>query len=252
MDGMLAADLGTQIKGWGVTILGSLVFFGSVYILLAAIFGRWMGYLVTSVGFWGMMVIFSIMFVIGVPGSTPPNLGPRGLRYACPTCVSEPHWAPVSAAEQVSSRAFEVVERYPDEPWAAPDATTIPEIEGLTNSLQQFLAREANEGSAAELTGDAAAEGEGIASTAFVVRNIRFAEEDGQRLAAAEVFFRDGGPVLEAFAVFDEGDVPVPSYIFLGVSLLMFAGHLPFLDKAEKKRKEILTGGDAPKFLGPA
>jgi hypothetical protein len=252
MDGLLAADLATQIKGWGVTILGSLVFFGSVYILLAAIFGRWMGYLVTAVGFWGMMIIFSIMFVIGVPGSTPPNLGPRGLRYSCPTCISEPHWAPVAAEEDVTSRAFPAVAKYPDTPWEPPNDETRGEIEGLTTALGEFLAREAAAGAAEELTGGEAEHGEEIQPTAFVVRNIKFTEENGQKLAAAEVFFRDGGPVIEAFAVFDEGDVPLPSWIFLGVSTLAFAGHLPFLDKAEKKRKHILTGGEAPKFLGPA
>ncbi|MCA1726849.1 MAG: hypothetical protein LC722_04100, partial [Actinobacteria bacterium] len=155
MDPVLAASLETFIKGAGVTILGSLVFFGSAYVLLAAIFGRWMGYLVTAVSFWGMMIIFSLIFVLGVPGSTPPNLGPRGTRYSCPTCISEPHWAVVAAAEDVSSRKFESVAKYPAAPWAPPDATTTQEIESLTTALGQFLAREA----AGE--GEAGAEGGG-------------------------------------------------------------------------------------------
>lgn len=263
---VLAAELSTQIKGWGVTILGSLVFFGSAYVLLAAVFGRWMGYLVTAVSFWGMMIIFSIIFVIGVPGSTPPNLGPRGLRYACPTCISEPHWAPVAVGEQISSPKFEVVAEYPGGDWEPPNDETRGEIEGLTTSLGQFLARQANEGHEQDTgtAGESASQPEGeeqgggvasaeeVKATDFVVQNIRFAEEDGAKLAAAQVYFRDGGPILEAFAVFDEGDVPLPSWIFLGVSTLAFAGHLPFLDKAERKRKHILTGGEAPKFLGPA
>ena len=253
MDGILAAELSTVLKGWGVTILGSLVFFGSAYILLAAIFGRWMGYLVTAVSFWGMMIIFSIIFVLGVPGSTPPNLGPRGTRYSCPTCISEPHWAPVAVAEKITSPAFDSVAKYPAAPWEPPNAETTPEIEGLTTAMGQFLARQANAGHE-ELAGeDGAVEaGHEFAPTDFGLQNIRFAEEDGQRLASAQVYFREGGPILEAFAVFDRGNVPLPSWLFLGVSTLMFAGHLPFLDKAEKKRKDILTGGQAPKFLGPA
>jgi hypothetical protein len=248
---VLAADTATVIKGWGVTILGSLVFFGSVYVLLAAIFGRWMGYLVTSVGFWGMMIIFSLIFVFGVPGSTPPNLGPRGTRYACETCISEPHWAPVAVAENVTSPRFESVGKYPADPWEPPDETTRVEVEALTTAMGEFLAREAHEEAEAAGVTEEVAEAE-VAPTDFALQNIRFTQEDGYRLAAAQVYFRDGGPILEAFAVFDEGNVPLPSYLFLGVSLLMFAGHLPFLDKAEKKRKSILTGGEAPKFLGPA
>jgi hypothetical protein len=252
---VLAADTATVIKGWGVTILGSLVFFGSVYVLLAAIFGRWMGYLVTSVGFWGMMIIFSLIFVFGVPGSTPPNQGPRGTRYACPTCDSEPHWAPVAVAEDISSPRFPSVAEYPGPPWEAAEAGSV-DVDSLTTAVGEFLAREVEaeeapaEGAGAEgATEEAAGE---IKPTDFALQHIAFTEEDGYRLAAAQVYFSDGGPILEVFAVFDEGNVPLPSWIFLGVSLLMFAGHLPFLDKAEKKRKHILTGGEAPKFLGPA
>ena len=162
--------------------------------------------------------------------------------------MSEPHWATVAVAENATSPAFESVAEYPAAPWEAPDATTTAEIESLTTSLGQFLARHANE--EAEEAGTHL-ERE-FKATDFGVQNIKFAEEDGQRLAAAQVYFKSGGPILEAFAVFDEGDVPLPSWIFLGVSTLAFAGHLPFLDKAEKKRKHILTGGQAPKFLGPA
>ena len=278
MEALLAAELTTQLKGWGVTILGSLIFFGSAYVLLSAVFGRWMGYLVTAVSFWGMMIIFSLIFVFGVPGSTPPNLGPRGTRYACPTCISEPHWAPVDAAENVTSPEFESVAQYPRGPWEPPDEDTLDEVESLTNALGEFLARRANEGTEGGVgqegglgeggaggeqeggaggaeTGAEGTEGaheEGFASTDFVVQNIRFTEEDGARLAGAQVYVRSGGPILEAWAVFDEGNVPLPSYIFLGVSALAFAAHLPFLDRAERKRKEILTGGEPPKFLGPA
>jgi hypothetical protein len=245
MDAILAASASTFIKGVGVAVLGSLVFFGSAYVLLAAVFGRWMGYLVTAVSFWGMMIIFSIIFVLGVPGSSPPNSGPRGTRYACPTCISEPHWAPVAAGEMISSPKFGVVEKYPGSPWESPTEQTQEDVEALTNALGQFMAREAGGGSGE-------VEGVEVKSTDFTVQNIKFTEEDGTRLAAAEVFFESGGPIVKAFAVFDKGNVPLPSYIFLGISLLAFAGHLPFLDKAEKKRKDILTGGDAPKFLGPA
>jgi hypothetical protein len=40
--------------------------------------------------------------------------------------------------------------------------------------------------------------------------------------------------------------------MFLIFSTIGFAIHLPFLDRAERKRKNILTGGTAPVWRGPA
>ena len=54
------------------------------------------------------------------------------------------------------------------------------------------------------------------------------------------------------FAVFDQGNVPVYSWAFLLASLVGFAIHVPFLDRLEKSRKEILTGGTSPPWYGPA
>ena len=39
-------ECGTLLKGPGVTVMAFILFVGSVYLLLAAVFGRWMGYLV--------------------------------------------------------------------------------------------------------------------------------------------------------------------------------------------------------------
>jgi hypothetical protein len=40
--------------------------------------------------------------------------------------------------------------------------------------------------------------------------------------------------------------------MFLIGSTILFAIHLPLLDRAERRRKEILTGGTAPPWYGPA
>jgi hypothetical protein len=40
--------------------------------------------------------------------------------------------------------------------------------------------------------------------------------------------------------------------MFLIASVVGLGIHLPFLDRAERKRKEILTGGTAPPWYGPA
>jgi hypothetical protein len=50
----------------------------------------------------------------------------------------------------------------------------------------------------------------------------------------------------------DPGNEALPSYLFLGASLIGFVVHLPFLDRAERKRKDILTGGQQAPWRGPA
>ena len=40
--------------------------------------------------------------------------------------------------------------------------------------------------------------------------------------------------------------------MFLIATILIFGIHVPLLDRAEKKRKEFLTGGSAPAWYGPA
>ena len=39
---------------------------------------------------------------------------------------------------------------------------------------------------------------------------------------------------------------------FLGASIVLFLVHVPFLDRAERKRKAVLTGGKQPEWRGPA
>ena len=77
---------GTMFKGGGVVLAGFILFIGSVYVLLAAVFGRWMGYLVLMVAFSGWMIIQSSIWIFGFWSQGPDtktNLGPRG---------SEPAW----------------------------------------------------------------------------------------------------------------------------------------------------------------
>ena len=119
-------DLSTVIKGWGVTILGSLVFFGSAYVLLAAIFGRWMGYLVTAVSVLGNDDhLLDHLRDRASPAARLRTSDPAAPRYSCPTCISEPHWATVAVAENITSPAFDAVARSTRRrPWEAPDDET--------------------------------------------------------------------------------------------------------------------------------
>ena len=50
----------------------------------------------------------------------------------------------------------------------------------------------------------------------------------------------------------DSGSVNRYSWMFLIGAVFGLAIHVPFLDRAERTRKEILTGGTAPPWYGPA
>jgi hypothetical protein len=118
----------------------------------------------------------------------------------------------------------------------------------VTSATQGFLADQANE----EL-GKGEHEPGALTTTDFTVQNIEFfPTEDGVSLAAAQAFFTDGGPILTVYLRHDSGSVDRYSWMFLIGSTLLFGAHLPFLDRAERKRKEILTGGTAPPWYGPA
>jgi hypothetical protein len=222
-----------------------------------------MGYLVLMIAFSGWMILQSALWLFGFWSQgldTPTNLGPRG---------SEPEWLVLEAGlEATADRFTSTFESYPGQPWreieqdvggaaaAAPteDAAAAEEAAGeaadiqlVTSSATTFLADQANE----EL-GIAPETAEAVTSTQFTVDSIAFADEGDTRLAVVRAHFNGGGPQTTLSMYHDGGSVPRYSYMFLAGSIVLLAVHLPLLDRAEKQRKEFLTGGSAPPWYGPA
>jgi hypothetical protein len=240
-----AVECGTLWKGAGVTIMGFTLFIFSVYVLLIAIVGRWLGFLVLAVSFSGWMIMLSALWLFGFWSQgieTPTNLGPRG---------SEPAWVAVEAAVDETSTRFETYSSWPDDPWAVPDPADSgqsADVQSASGAVTTFLAEKTNE----EL-GLAETDPTAIQGTQFAIDSIRFANEgDGTKLAVVQSHFTGGGPLWTVSLYFDSGSVPRYSYMFLGGSIVAFLVFLPLLDRAEKKRKEFLTGGGAPAWYGPA
>jgi hypothetical protein len=239
-------ECGTLFKGAGAVLMGFILFVGSVYLLLSAVFGRWMGYLVLVLAFSGWMLIHSTLWLTGFFISqglpTPTNLGPRG---------QEPAWQVLHAGEKAESDRYSAFERYPNQPFFTPDtndeklAASMQSVSGLATD---FLADHANE----ELNRDPLA-ANAISSSQFTVDTISFgrAEDGHTNLAVVEAHFTAGGPQIVISMYHDSGSVPRYSYMFLAGSLILFGIHLPLLDRAEKKRKEFLIGGTAPAWYGP-
>jgi hypothetical protein len=238
-------DCGVLLKGAGVVVMAGILFIGSVYMMLAAVFGKWMGYLVLMVAFAGWMLMLSAIWAFGLYSQGPDtqaNLGPRG---------REPAWEVLAAGAVAHSERYDTFRSYPGGPWYVPDPGNEKlneSVQAASGAAQSFLAAQANE----EL-GIRETDLDAISETQFTVDSVRFATGAGERpLAVVEAHFTGGGPLIVLSMYHDRGDVARYSYMFLGGSILLLAGHLPLLDRAERKRKEFLTGGTAPAWYGPA
>jgi len=235
-----AIECDTLWKGAGVTIVGFGLFIFSVYVMLTAIFGRWLGFLVLMVSFSGWMVLQSALWLFGFWSQgfeTPTNLGPRG---------SEPAWVALEAAVDETSTRYEAYTSWPGDPWRVPDADN-PDVQSASGAVTAFLAEQTNEELGLEETDPTAIQG-----SQFAIDSIRFAEDSGTKLAVVQSHFTGGGPLWTVSLYFDGGSVPRYSYMFLAGSFVVFVAFLPLLDRAERKRKEFLTGGGAPAWYGPA
>jgi hypothetical protein len=241
-----AVDCATLWKGAGVVLAGIVLFIGSVYVLLAAIFGRWMGYVMLVVAFSGWMIIQSSLWLFGFWSQgveTPTNLGPRGADAA---------WQVLAAGLDAQSDRFSLFQSYPQAPWQTPDIDSeaqAADIQSVTSVATTFLALRANE----ELGRDPFA-ADAVTSTQFTVDSISFAtaEDNKTPLSVVVAHYNGGGPMTTLSMYHDSGSVPRYSYMFLAGSILLFLIHLPLLDRAEKQRKAFLTGGSAPAWYGPA
>jgi hypothetical protein len=145
---------------------------------------------------------------------------------------------------------FEAYATYPTgDAWRVPGTNDndAASLQAVTTAAQGFLAEEAN----AEL-GLGEFDVGAVQTTDFAIDKVRFATDGDVSLAAAEAYFTGGGPRITLHLRHDSGSVNRYSWMFLIGSAVGFAVHLPFLDRAEKKRREILTGGTAPPWYGPA
>jgi len=230
-----------SVVGWITVAMAFVIFVGSIYLILAAVFGVRMGYLVVATAFFGWMMIFSSLWAFGFWSQglgTPTNLGPRG---------TEPHWQPVAVGVEVTSSKYPVASKYPGAPWQMPKGEgQLASVGTFTSAVQEYMANQANAQLASQ--GKPAT----VETTDFTVSNIEFTTAGKTSLAAGRAYFNGGGPALTVFAYHDSGNIPIFSFAFLGVSIIGFLIHLPFLDRAERRRKAVLTGGRAPEWRGPA
>jgi hypothetical protein len=153
----------------------------------------------------------------------------------------------VQAAVDETSDRFDTYESWPGGPWQEPSEAQSADVQSASGAVTTFLAEQTNE----EL-GRAETDPTAIQGSQFAIDSIEFAEEGGTKLAVVQSHFTGGGPLWTVSLYFDTGSVPRYSYMFLIGSVVAFGAFLPLLDRAERKRKEFLTGGGAPAWYGPA
>jgi len=233
------------LKGGGVVLAGFILFIGSIYVLLSAVFGRWMGYLIVVSAFSGWMIIQSSMWLFGFwslgPG-TPVNLGPRGREAAWTVVAAGLHAEDTDTLKGFSS--------YPNDPWKTVPVADFTESDpaAVNGAAVSYLAKVANE----EL-GRGEFDLDAVTAAQFTVdTQSTSTASDGTQLAVVVAHFNGGGPQTFLSLMYDEGSVWSWGRLFLTVSILVFITHVPLLDRAERSRKEFLTGGSAPAWYGPA
>jgi hypothetical protein len=242
----LHLECGLLVKASLTVGMAFVLFVGSVFMMLSFVVGRWMAYLVTMVALSGWMIMLSAIWAFGLLSQGPDtqvNLGPRG---------REPAWVVYAAGvDPAAPEGFQTFASYPGPPWRVPGTNENDEssVQSVTGTVQKYLAEQTNERLGLDPLDPTSTQ-----ETQYTVEDIRFAvAEDGKSsLAAARAFFNQGGPVITVYLKHDSGSVQRYSYMFLAASIVLFAAHLPLLDRAEKKRKEFLTGGGAPPWYGPA
>jgi hypothetical protein len=235
-----------------IVLTGIVIFMGTIYYLLTTIFGWRRAYYVLMVSLMGFMIILSLVWLVGIPG-TGPGFGPRG---------REPEWK-VFAPESQQAADFKAdLATYPSG-WAEPGKKYFGnhdskqtgaidskgEIDTIKGILQPALAglfQKRGTGSAKptdysfRLPATAAEEAKlSPDELAVPVATVRFQDTGGGVLLFGVTIPAVPGahPEVTAFAYRDKGTVFMPALEFLLAALVLFGVHLWLLARDEMKQK---------------
>lgn len=233
--------------------LGILIFFGGPYLLLRSNLGTKRAYLVLATSFFGLMIILSLFWGFGAPG-TPANTGPTNL----PGQVADeyrPVW--VSFAEDSTLAGQEPYAGLVGDPGAFSEQVPEEQAANVAAGVEATLAFFQTE-----------AAGAPVGQTWAVAEGPFYAEtEDGQpviRVVYGETYqltqegelpedvreedlgqINPDGDTFTAYAFFDAGSPFFPSLVFILTSIALFAIHAVLLHADERRERrearEVVT-----------
>ncbi|HEX9774610.1 MAG TPA: hypothetical protein VGB83_03405 [Actinomycetota bacterium] len=215
-----------------------LALIGGIYMLLASNFGARQGYLITMVSLSALMLIMSLIWLLGAPGTTPAT-GPRG---------REPAWVPfLPDSDQAAGFAAEL-DAFPAG-WDAP-GTIYPGMIDSTGEVQTvrtaIRAAMANLHTVNELDAVEPADWEfrlpgapavSDADREKPVAEARYVQTGNTLLFGVTIPATDKHGEVTVFAYRDKGLVFLYALYFFLVSLIGFVVHLWLLARFEKKQK---------------
>jgi hypothetical protein len=236
----------------GVVLTAAAIFMGTIYYILSTLFGWRRAYYITMVSLMGFILLLSLVWLVGIPGSNP-GFGPRG---------RTPSWIPFLAGSEFAGDYKDLLAIFPDG-WDPPgnkyfgnadkkqtgaiDSTG--EIDTIKTILRPALAgyfQKLQTGSANPEDYDFRVAGtaeQGAALTpeerAIPVAVVRFKDATrGNLLVGIQIPAVPGKhPAITAYAYRDKGAVFLPSLYFLVTSLVLFALHLWLLARDEIKQR---------------
>lgn len=208
--------------------LGALFFLGSIYMLLRSNLGTRRGYLVFGTAFFGFMIIQSLFWAFGAPG-TPIATGPTNLPGQ-PANEYQPTWVPFAGDSRLAQGEYAWVA---DAPFGPVPEEFAAEAEVGVGDIQGFFSAEEHE----------------VIKATWKPSTVEYARQDGGypvlRVTYVETddagAAKPGGKQETLYGFFDKGNPSFPAVVFLFISLAGFALHALLLDRDEQRTKRELA-----------
>ena len=212
-----------------------LFFFVSVYLLVRSNLGTRRGYLVCATSFFGFMLILSLFWTGGAPG-TPIATGPQTLPGQ-PLDYWTPKWEPFAVDSVIADEQYPLVKSYPegfsqvepDSDLADLTSTAVDEIRGFLAAPRADVPGPIGESwQASEPEVATAADGTQLVAVTYQAVDSETGEVDPET------------EPYTGFAFYEPGFVILPSLIMVALSLLGFALHVALLvwDENRERRQQ--------------
>jgi len=242
-----------------IVLTAASIFMGTIYFILSTLFGWRRAYFITAVSLMGFLIIISLVWLVGIPG-TGPGFGPRGRESA---------WIPFAPTSEFASDFQAEIKSFPDgsgwdqpgnkyfgnsdskhtgaidsvgeidtvkliiEPALAGYFQKNPSLNGSVDPTAYDFRRQLPPEQEAKLSPD---------EKTAPVATIRFRDVGGGRLLLGATIPQTAKhPQVTVFALRDKGTVYVPALEFLVTAVVLFALHLWLLARDEIKEKMRLA-----------